>query len=149
MKRKIKCAIFCMILCWIVALVQLTMTRFYVNHNNVTQAFARNQLVLDSTSTKLTELPQKGGTLKGHLSGQLSEEQQKQLVSRLFHTWGGTIQSEQTTENYYVAYGYTSGISFYKKINGERINLNIAITYHEIADETTIYLGIPLLTTDF
>lgn len=149
MKGKIKCAIVCMILCWSIALVQLAMTRFYVSHNDVTQAFARNQLVLDSTSTKLPELSQKGGMIKGHLSGSLSLEQQEQLASRLFHAWGGTIQSEQTTENYYVAYGYTSGISFYKKINGQKINLNLAITYNEISDETTVYLGIPLLKTDF
>ena len=149
MKRKIKCAIFCMILCWIVALVQLTMTRFYVNHNNVTQAFARNQLVLDSNSTNLPELSQKGGMIKGHLSGSLSPEQQKQLASRLFHAWGGVLQSGQRNDSYYVAYGYTSGISFYKKINGQKINLNLAITYNEISDETTVYLGISLLKTDF
>ena len=38
---------------------------------------------------------------------------------------------------------------FAKKINGQRINLNLAITYDEISDETTVYLGVPLLNTDF
>jgi S1-C subfamily serine protease len=35
------------------------------------------------------------------------------------------------------------------KINGQKINLNLAITYDEISDETTVYLGVPLLNTDF
>ena len=35
------------------------------------------------------------------------------------------------------------------KINGQKIILNLAITYDEISDETTVYLGVPLLNTDF
>ena len=59
------------------------------------------------------------------------------------------IISSRQTSDYYVAYGYTSGIAFCKKINGQKINLNLAITYDETSDETTVYLGVPLLNTDF
>ena len=131
MRRKLKLAIFCMCLCWIVAFAQFAMTRFYLSHNDATQAFARNQLI------------------KGHLSGEMTSSQKEQLASRLFHVWGGAIKDTRQTSDYYVAYGYTSGIAFCKKINGQKINLNLAITYNEISDETTVYLGVPLLNTDF
>ena len=149
MKRKIKLALICMCLCWIVAFVQLAMTRFYLSHNDATQAFARNQLILESDASSFQNLSEEGGLIKGRLSGRLTSDQKEKLASRLFHVWGGALKNTHQTSDYYVAYGYTSGIAFCKKINGQRINLNLAITYDEISDETTVYLGVPLLKTDF
>lgn len=138
-----------MCLCWIVAFAQLAMTRFYLAHNDATQAFARNQLIVESSADSFQNLSQKGTPIKGHLSGKLSSDEKEALTSRLFHAWGGTLKDAHQTSDYYVAYGYTSGISSYQKINGQKINLNLAITYDEISDETTVYLGIPILKTDF
>lgn len=149
MRRKLKLAIFCMCLCWIVAFAQFAMTRFYLSHNDATQAFARNQLILENDTGSFQILSQEGGQIKGHLSGEMTSSQKKQLASRLFHVWGGALKDTRQTSDYYVAYGYTSGIAFCKKINGQKINLNLAITYDEISDETTVYLGVPLLNTDF
>ena len=134
MRRKLKLAIFCMCLCWIVAFVQFAMTRFYLSHNDATQAFARNQLILESDVDSFQNLSQKGGQIKGHLSGEMTSSQKEQLASRLFHVWGGVLKDTRQTSDYYVAYGYTSGIAFCKKINGQKINLNLAITYDEIYD---------------
>ena len=117
--------------------------------NDATQAFARNQLILESDVDSFQNLSQKGGQIKGHLSGEMTSSQKEQLASRLFHVWGGVLKDTRQTSDYYVAYGYTSGIAFCKKINGQKINLNLAITYDEISDETTVYLGVPLLNTDF
>ena len=121
MRRKLKLAIFCMCLCWIVAFVQFAMTRFYLSHNDATQAFARNQLILESDVDSFQNLSQKGGQIKGHLSGEMTSSQKEQLASRLFHVWGGVLKDTRQTSDYYVAYGYTSGIAFCKKINGQKI----------------------------
>lgn len=149
MRQKIKFSIFCMSFCWIIVFVQFAMTRFYLAHNDAAQAFARNQLVVENGHGDLQNLSEKGGIVKGHLSGRISAEQKEHLASHLFHSWGGAVKSTHQTSGYYVAYGYTSGITFYKKINGQKINLNLAIAYDEISDETTVYLGIPLLNSDF
>ena len=96
MRRKLKLAIFCMCLCWIVAFVQFAMTRFYLSHNDATQAFARNQLILESDVDSFQNLSQKGGQIKGHLSGEMTSSQKEQLASRLFHVWGGVLKDTES-----------------------------------------------------
>ena len=138
MNRRFKVAVICMCLSWIIAFTQFAMTRFYLSHNDATQAFARNQLILESDAPSFQNLSQKGGLVKGRLSGRLTSDQKEQLASRLFHVWGGALKNTHQTSDYYVAYGYTSGIAFCKKINGQRNNIKLDITYDEISDETTV-----------
>ena len=75
MRRKLKLAIFCMCLCWIVAFAQFAMTRFYLSHNDATQAFARNQLILENDTDSFQILSQEGGQIKGHLSGEMTSSE--------------------------------------------------------------------------
>lgn len=108
-----------MCLCWIVAFAQFAMTRFYLSHNDATQAFARNQLILENDTDSFQILSQEGGQIKGHLSGEMTSSQKEQLASRLFHVWGGALKDTHQTSDYYVAYGYTSGIAFAKNKRSE------------------------------
>ena len=109
--------------------MQFAMTRFYLSHNDATQAFARNQLILESDVDSFQNLSQKGGQIKGHLSGEMTSSQKEQLASRLFHVWGGVLKDTRQTSDYYVAYGYTSGIAFCKKINGRKITMKHAARF--------------------
>lgn len=134
---------------WLVVLAQTALTKVYVKNDSATEAFARNQLVVVDGSDSMKELFQKGGWIQGELSGKLSDEERQALAKRIFGMEGGMSRMEQTTKDYYVAYGYSQGIPFNKKVNGTRFNMNVAITYDEIENKTVVSLGVPLLNLDF
>lgn len=134
---------------WIATFVQILLTRVLVSRSDVTQAFARNQLVVEEGSTRVEDICQEGGWVKGNMSGKLSYEEQQRIADNIFGYEGGSRLYEYTEAGYYVAYGFTSGISEIKKVNGKTINMNIAITYDETRDKSVVYFGVPIFNGDF
>ena len=157
MLRKFRIIIFLVAALWLVALVQILITRFYVSHTSFTQAFARNQVEVITDETRqqekdLRNRAQKNQCVVGSVDGKLSESERAGLVRKLFGEFGGVAVSdgsESIFSDYYVAYGYTTGIKNSRKIGGRRINLNVAISYDEEKNKTKIYMGSPLINTDF
>lgn len=152
LKRKFKIAIMTAAVLWMVVFIQIVVTRIYVEKNDFTQAFARNQLTItkQNTDTRNTKL---GNTcIEGKIYGKMEKEEMAELAEDLFHSMGGgsvLTSSIASSENYYVAYGYTNGIADTKKVNGRRVNLNVAISYDESKDCTNVTMGTPLINSDF
>lgn len=149
MSRKIKWMISVVCTLWIVVFVQIIMTKAYVHQNDVTQAFARNQLAIAAQSGELRQISREGGWLMGTVPGKLSSEEKKKLVQSLFGYEGGGSMMEKETAGYYLAYGYTNGIDLVRQIAGKKINMNVAITYDEEEDKSLVYFGVPVLNQDF
>lgn len=149
MRKKIKCMIYVVCTLWIVVFVQIILTKAYVNKNDVTQAFARNQLVIEGENTKIGDLCREGGCVMGKIPGKLTLEEKKKIADSIFGYEGGSRIFEQEESGYYVTYGYTNGINMIRRVNGKAINMNIAITYDENEDKSLVYFGVPFITGDF
>lgn len=153
MKQKFKIAVTVAALLWMIVFVQILVTRFYVSHTNFTQAFARNQVTVETSENIDSRNIKEGNTCtEGLIRGKLSNDEKEKLAENLFRTMGGgevMAGSMNNGNNYYVAYGYTSGIKKVKRVNGRRINLNVAISYDEEKDITNVIMGTPLVNSDF
>lgn len=149
MRKKIKIMIYIACTLWIVVFAQIIITRAYVSRNDMTQAFARNQLAIADQSGELPEICRKGGWIVGKIPGKLSDGEKERMAKSLFGCEGGSSLLEHEAGDFYVAYGYTNGIDFLKKVNGKTINMNVAITYDEQEDKSIVYFGVPILNMDF
>ncbi len=149
MSKKIKGMIYIVCTLWVVVFAQIIITKVYVQKHDVTQAFARNQLVVEESSIAVKDVCQKGGMMKGTIPGKLTSEQKQQIVKNMFGYEGGSCLYEKENDGYYVAYGFTSGIPMLKQVAGMNINMNIAITYDETKDKSIVYFGVPVIRGDF
>ncbi len=152
MTKKFKLVAITALVLWLVVLIQIMFTRFVVSEKDVWQAFARNQITSVREETDSRNVKEGNTCLMGKYPGRLSLEEQEALTNRLFRSLGGgsVLTSSMDTEaDYYVAYGYTTGIETIKKVNGKRINMNVAISYNEKEDCTEVVMGIPLINSDF
>ncbi len=149
MRRKIKIMIYAACVLWIVVFAQILITRVYVQRNDVTQAFARNQLVVEKSSTQIREVCREGGWILGRIPGKLDGDQMRRIADGIFGYEGGSCLYDYNEGHYYVAYGFTNGIDLRKKVNGRTVNMNIAITYDENEDESLVYFGVPFINGDF
>ena len=154
MKTKFKIILAALVLLWCIAFVQNIITRVYVSRSSFTQAFARNQILATGREGAETDTRNtKEGNLckSGIIAGQLSNEKRKQVAEDIFREFGGVsvMSSDVDNEDYYVAYGYTTGIDTSKIVNGRKINLNVAISYDETEQLTHIVVGTPLINSDF
>lgn len=149
MSKKVKFMIYVACTLWIVVFAQIAVTRIFVRQTDVTQAFARNQLVVEEGSSDMREICRKGGWIMGKIPGRLSTEERRKIADNIFGYEGGTRLSEYSERGYYVAYGFTSGIQLIKKVNGKTINMNVAVTYDENEDKTIVYFGVPIYNGDF
>lgn len=152
MKAKFKIAVWAAALLWIVVLIQIAITRLYVSKTDFVQAFARNQLTVDMVNQDRANIQEGNTCLEGYVPGRLGTEEREKLATELFQTMGGTpvmVHSENAEDAYYVAYGYTTGLAYYKKVNGHRINLNVAVCFEEEKDRTRVIMGTPIINSDY
>lgn len=157
MLGKFRAAVIVAAVLWLIVLVQIIMTRVYVSNTDFTQAFARNQVTVLQKQTEQQNTDnrnaEEGNTCtQGAVRGKLSKEEMKVLAQDIFRTLGGSevlAADSLMSENYYTAYGYTTGINTFKTINGKRINMNVAISYDEKKDVTNVIFGSPIVNSDF
>ena len=85
-------------------------------------------------------------------TGRLNASEQQTMADKLFRQFGGgevMNSNSDSSSDYYVAYGYTSGFESSKKVNGRRINMMAAFSYDENKDVTKVVFGTPLINSDF
>lgn len=152
MGKKFKWTIRAAVCLWTVALIQIIGTRVYVSGTGFAQAFARSQLTVERENRDSANLREDNTCLEGYVAGRLDEAECERLAGSLFRTMGGGIVMDSAAEadsSYYTAYGYTNGFSSFRKINGRRINLNVAMRYNEEKDRTDVTIGTPIINSDF
>lgn len=90
--------------------------------------------------------------MEGVVNGRLNASEQQTMADKLFRQFGGgevMNSNSDSSSDYYVAYGYTSGFESSKKVNGRRINMMAAFSYDEKKDVTKVVFGTPLINSDF
>ncbi len=84
-------------------------------------------------------------TYSGDAKGMLSENEMKALSKEFLQDLSAEEVSTSYTEGNFDLYAYSENEEEYIVSNGERINVNIVMTYDEEADKTKIYLCSPII----
>ncbi len=87
--------------------------------------------------------------LRGTVSGELSMREKNLIADRLIKSAGGEILTENRTDRLFTVFAYTDLIDDYILSGSLKTNLNVAISYNEVQDLTTVYMATPLLNTDY
>ena len=90
-------------------------------------------------------------TLKyeGSKNGTLNKEQKHKMATMLVKDLEGKIAMEYDEGDLYTVYGYTGMLKDYVKSLGNKINIQIAITYNELTNKTTVTLATPVLNDSY
>lgn len=156
-RKKILRMVWAAVIVWAVALIQIVTTKCYVKKIDMTQAFARNRLVIEKEETEnnaaydTRNTEENNACVQAYKAGKLSNSEMEKTAESLFRTMGGAtvMNHRESGENgYYIAYGYTNGLDTCKKINGHKINMNVAIRYDETKGRTCVTMGTPLINND-
>ncbi|ROR25689.1 TATA-box binding protein [Mobilisporobacter senegalensis] len=85
----------------------------------------------------------------GVYNGRLTLDEKIQITNELFQNLEAKVISESREDDLFIVYGYTGLIKEYIETNGNKVNINVVITYNEQADKTNIYLASPILNEDY
>lgn len=90
-------------------------------------------------------------TLKyeGNREGNLTSGQKHEVAALLVDELQGEIALEYDEGDIYTVYGYAGMLHEYVTTLGNKINIQIAITYNELTDTTKITLATPVLNESF
>ncbi|MCI9068169.1 MAG: hypothetical protein HFI65_05785 [Lachnospiraceae bacterium] len=87
--------------------------------------------------------------LEGRLPGELSREEQRVLAEALLERMGAKQVAGVDEEALYTVYAYAKGAGETKTLPEGEVNLNLAVSYDELEDETVFHLGCPILVSDW
>lgn len=85
----------------------------------------------------------------GDLAGRIEGRKQKEIAEQLIESISAKKKSEQEENGVYTVYAYTDIIGEAHKINGELVNVTVAINYNEEKNQTRLYLATPFLSEDY
>lgn len=88
-------------------------------------------------------------TFTGTYDGKLSMEERNRISNRFIKDLQARIVIEQRGDELYTIYAYTGLINDYVKSEGNKINVNIAFTYDEKYNRTSVLVATPILNQDY
>ena len=88
-------------------------------------------------------------TITSTHKGKINEEQAEQLIDEVAGKMNCKVKDCYKTDNIYSIYGYSKYIEEYIVSEGEKINIDLALTYNELEDTTYLYAAIPIITIDY
>lgn len=86
---------------------------------------------------------------EGSREGELTLEEKRTLASTLIAELQGDVALEYDEGDLYTVYGYTGMLKEYISSMGNKINVQVAITYNEMKDSTKIVLATPILNESY
>lgn len=87
--------------------------------------------------------------LSGAFAGNLLLETKNKIADRMIDSLNGTIVFENRQNDLYTIYAYTGLLDEYIKVDGNKINIQVAMSYDEKNDSTKIYLATPIISGDW
>jgi hypothetical protein len=81
--------------------------------------------------------------------GKLDRETAKQVINTITKKMNCKIKDKYQTDDIYSIYGYSNYINDHIVTKGEKINIDLALTYSEEEDLTYLYAAIPVITIDY
>ncbi len=85
----------------------------------------------------------------GAFAGNLLLETKDKMADRMIGSLNGTIVFENRQDDMYTIYAYTGLLDEYIKVDGNKINIQVAMNYDEANDTTKIYLATPIISGDW
>ena len=87
--------------------------------------------------------------LKGSIEGELSNSEKNDITDKIMDKMNADIVTGNRTKEIYTVYGYSEEMEDYVVFGSTKTNVNVAITYDELNNETLIYMATPIINQDF
>lgn len=87
--------------------------------------------------------------LAGEMEGELDKEKKEWLVTSFLEAMEAREVCGNRTKDMYTIYGYTKNEREYVYQGGEKVNVNIAVTYDSRKDRTRIHMAVPFITKSY
>lgn len=88
-------------------------------------------------------------TVQGTIGRKLEPENQLAWGRAIYRKLGGNVARTQKSGRYLSLNGYTAALPDAVTVGGERFNLNVALVIPSDSNETNVYLGTPLITSEY
>ena len=85
----------------------------------------------------------------GSYNGKLTSQQRDAKVNDILKGLEAKKVDFIDSDSYYTTYAYTGLVKDYIEVTGNRININIVISYNEQEDKTELYLATPILNEEY
>jgi hypothetical protein len=85
----------------------------------------------------------------GFRKGRLEKASYQSVINGIFSSVGGKINGEVEEENYFSTTGYISSIHEKLKVGRDDVNIQVAMSFDELENKTYIYIGSPLVYSDY
>lgn len=85
----------------------------------------------------------------GVTMGGMSEAEMQQQIDDFFSLMNAELVCQESFDNVYTVYGYTSDLPDYVYQNDEKVNVNIAFVYDESEDRTQIHMAVPFVDRSY
>lgn len=104
---------------------------------------------LENALREVMEEPKVSLQFHGELQGALTKAERRALIDQLLENISAKEQRAYEEEGVYTVYAYTELAQDYETIRGEMVNVTVAVTYDELAQQTILYLATPVLKGDY
>ncbi len=88
-------------------------------------------------------------TVKGRIPRKLEPDIQLAWGQAVFRALGGSVASSLRTKKYLSLAGYTPVFPDAVRVRKKRVNFNVALTSPAASNETFVYLGTPLISSEY
>lgn len=93
--------------------------------------------------------PQISVSLTGTISQKLEQKEQEQIAEKVFKEIGARKLEGISTPELVSITGYSPFIQEYLHVGNKRVNLNVALSFDEIKNQTVVHVGSPLLKGEY
>lgn len=87
--------------------------------------------------------------ITGYYPSEMSYIERNELADRILRQLGAKVVLENRTMELYSIYAYSDLIEEYIIIGGDKININLAMSYHEEKNATKLYISIPIIESEY
>lgn len=117
--------------------------------HNKCQSITYFQELLGDYFKKLEIRPTTGLTITASKAGAISVPSAEAVMTHLVQALNGDVKSVFLEDEIKSIYGYTKDVKDYVTANGEKINMDLSVTYNELEDKTYLYGAIPVITFEY
>lgn len=85
----------------------------------------------------------------GKYPGQLTLDSKNEITKQMIGSLGGHVTYENRADDLYTVYAYSGGLSDYISVGKSKVNIQVAMSYNELTDETMVYLATPIMNGSY
>ncbi|MDD4752577.1 MAG: YwmB family TATA-box binding protein [Desulfitobacteriaceae bacterium] len=99
--------------------------------------------------TEFDRTPEINELLVGYVEGQLPAKDCRNKIKNIFQAAGGKLFGGIEESGYISKTGFVSNLPAVVEVNGKQVNMQVAASFNEIDCRTYIYIGSPLVCSDY